>query len=358
MANTLRSLGTGLFEGLTENIEEAKKNRLIRAQLEGQITGAGGTVPQRPEQSGIRKLLETVGLANQGGPNIEDLIRLKTQQAAQDKKRKRQQERFKQIIDFVEKSSGEIDPATAERLINEAPQGLGQMMIRSRIGQKNKKIQATGRFTQIVQDPESSRKDKIKAIIGLKRLKGETLSREDVFGKQQRGTILPQGSGFIPPGETRPTVTQPALPKKATPLDPTTEALRKAQTDAAKALAEQRRSPVSKAVTMGQLGTSLNAVLRLKQQTFDTEVEKEAAETLRILMREIRRLGGNPKNLVDSDLVDDLPADGEDIEAEAVDEGTTTFDNPESVLKAIQSREITREQGRQILIDDFGFREK
>lgn len=77
-----------------------------------------------------------------------------------------------------------------------------------------------------------------------------------------------------------------------------------------------------------------------------------ARSVSRLRSAPIREPGGDPKTLA-PDLDDDVEG-----EIEAIETTAETFESAESVLEAINSGSISKAEGRQILIDEFGFTAK
>lgn len=135
------------------------------------------------------------------------------------------------------------------------------------------------------------------------------------------------------------------------PLRDATLTLRKAQTDATKALEKQRRDPTAKIATMGQLGTSLRVAFQIRETTLDEAIKENATETMRILMAKIRELGGDPKASV-PEMTDDIEGEVEAFETTATPD---RFESADDVAAAFKSGALSEEEARRILVDDFGF---
>ena len=140
------------------------------------------------------------------------------------------------------------------------------------------------------------------------------------------------------------------------PLRNATLTLRKAQTDAAKALSKFRENRSTRPATLGQLGTSLRVVFEIsKFAREDDPIQEEVQETIKILIAKIREFGGSVRSLVPELGDEEASLEGSEEAIEATAENLESFESAEDVFAAINNGAISKAEGRQILMDEFGF---
>jgi len=204
-----RSLATGIFQGLTQNINAARDDRLERAKLSAQITGAGGTVPQQADPSVFRKLGAVFGLmSDSGGPDLEELIRLKSQQAAQEKKRKQRIKNFARSAEAIRAIKGRAISVEEMDLYLRDQDTMSKLVLEQMGKRKTAKFERDEKHKAVLDDPDSTEVERkaarreISGKLGSLR-KDPTLLQGLQATKLQRELNEPPGTQIVDLGGTK-----------------------------------------------------------------------------------------------------------------------------------------------------------
>src|SRR3990167_5325958 len=226
MAGFGYGFGTGLMGGMSKNIDEDRKNRLIEAQIMGDIQGYQADLP--PDQqttiptttrptSGLGGILGAFGLGGDRTPDMEAMIAKRAMAARQSAVYKQAMAVAAKLTDQIAKGELDVEDPNVQELINKLP-AAARLPVQAAVNQQKKQkaqrnilqgIVGTGRVdvpgyedteAGMSRGPttrEATRPDVLGAMFGVKGL-------EDEAAKDYLYRPPPDPTSLIQPGPGTP----------------------------------------------------------------------------------------------------------------------------------------------------------